>query len=546
MTKLKNVLFSLVKAYKYSLCLYMLLFIIAFIFRINILGESLPKDLLFAGLNAILILLVVIIFARTIFRIPVIILVSLLISADLGLFCFYGGLMNYGILASIMETNLSEAFGMGKLVLPAGIVAFVVLYFLINKSTLEIKKKPAKIKTILFYTAAILFGIFILPGLFSFAEFKSNIAITTRYNKTLSTTAYYSSVIRWKYPLVINDIFIASAYFDEMAKFREDMNRTKTLPEGVLFDQEKGKIDKIIVVLGESSNRENYSLYGYNIKTTSFLDSLSAKSPELVSFYDHIISPASVTRDAVRICLSFSTVLNFQPFIDNKNVVDLANDAGYETAWVSNQNRMSWVENFTYLIAKSSDTCVFRPDISPNDLDLIPVIDNIQKPGVKQFMVVHLAGNHQPYDDKYDREDSKMLGSSGKTIDYDKSIHHTDRVLREIYKLFAKTEENTLIYYFSDHSEKVNEGHAILNKYKIQYHIPLIVMQNNAFINADSLICKYYDKQTGRLNTSSNIFQLSELMGYRVADSLIEKSKIDGRYIIQPDGSYCLYDAIKE
>lgn len=100
------------------------------------------------------------------------------------------------------------------------------------------------------------------------------------------------------------------------------------------------------------------------------------------------------------------------------------------------------------------------------------------------------------------------------------------------------------MYYYPDHGEIINKGHAVLNKYKVQYQIPLVIMQNKPIFSPDSIVRKYYNKSTGRLNTTNNTYIISEMLGYHISDSLINKARIEGEYISQPNRKPIKYEQV--
>jgi heptose-I-phosphate ethanolaminephosphotransferase len=464
-------------------------------------------------------------------------------SFDTGLMYFYKAPMQSGVSASIFETNATEIGSDFADVWFVWLPAFSLYCFLAIKASGEILRKTKKIISIsVLCLLADIAGVFVLP-LFvekkDFQDIEDDII-------TSSFIAYYASKIPAKYPFVTGSLFLTGAYFEETAKIKASRENRKELPEGISFQAGLSKnTAKIIVVVGESALREHHSLYGYPAPTTPFLDSLSNVDKRLLSYYEHVISPASYTREVLRMTFSYATPSNVRPFTEYKNLIRLAKDSGYKTGWISAQNESGWYNSIVSLIARTADTCCFHP---VDDLDLIPCIKLCIQKGRKQFIVVHINGSHWDYADRFDGEDTKALGDTSSF--YDRTIHHTDHVLSEIYRIARSFDENVLLYYYSDHGEVVGEkkyaGHGINYKFKAQYHVPLIIMQNRPFINADSIVNKYYDGLTGRLSTSSNMYILGELMGYQTSDSLIEKSKMDGRYVRQGDGAHILYEDIKD
>ncbi|NDW17455.1 hypothetical protein D0T53_00825 [Dysgonomonas sp. 216] len=529
-----------VKDNKFTIITFLLLFIIAFTLRLSIKEFSLAS-IIFSITNVLILYLFTDTIARTFLRIPLIVFLSSLITVDTTLMLVYNNPLNYGVIASIFETNISETLSMGKFIFPIGITVLILISYLIIKTTAEFKRRKQLKLYLTIPTFLIL--LFIVPPILDY-QGSINSSNLKSYTKTFwkDPLLLYSNIIYVKYPLVINDIFVTISYFDEMKKYKNEILSDKVLPEGISLDKNNtNKPDKIIFVIGESSYSAHYSLYGYSIKTTPSLDSLY-NNTNLLSFYKNIISSASYTRDALRIALSFATPHEEQPFINQKNILNLAKDAGYETSWISNHGKYGLHNTFLGMVASHADYKYYED--TNNDLDLIPLLQQQLKDSNKQqFITVHLRGSHKSYSDKFDKQDTQMLGSEGKTIDYDKSIHHTDRVLKKIVELTNDSCFKSVIYYFSDHGEVINTGHAILNKWKCQYQVPLVLIQNKPFLDTDNIIRKYYDSRN-RINTNATPYILGEIMGYSITDSLVEKTKRDGLYIYQADGSVILFDNI--
>jgi glucan phosphoethanolaminetransferase (alkaline phosphatase superfamily) len=563
MIDLKVKLVSFIKTYKYATGLCVLLFVLSLIFRISYINtyvlvsgsqynDNIFKHLLFAILNAFILFSWLLIFSKTFLRIPVAVVLAFLTTVDIGLMYIYKAPMNNAVAASIFETNLTEA---RDILLHSAFIwlpAFALFCFVSLKASTEIKANLKKYILIpVLCLAANLIALFAVPLLTTLTvDEKKETKLLLENIKTSSFVFYLADKMPAKYPFVIGDIFLTGAYLDELMKFNR-MEEVK-MPQGIaLRPVPLNDISKIILVVGESARRENHSLYGYTEKTTPFLDSLSIDTLRL-SYYKNVISPSNFTRDVLRMTFSYAIPSDVGLFMKYKNLVKTAKDAGYKTCWISAQDKFGSNNSIMNLIANTADTCFFHTGLNVDDLDLPLRVQSSIEQGQKQFMVVHLNGSHWPYH-RFDDEDTAALGSLDEVKDYDKTIHHTDRVLREIYRIAQTIDENVLVYYFSDHGEIISKTngmtynmHGLSYKYKIQYHVPLVIMQNRPFIHADSIVNRYYDQQTGRLNTLSNIYILSELLGYQVSDSLVEQSKIDGRYVRQGDGSCVLYEKIKD
>ncbi len=88
----------------------------------------------------------------------------------------------------------------------------------------------------------------------------------------------------------------------------------------------------IVVVIGESTTKQHMGLYGYYRNTNPLLNSIK---DELLVFNDVIASNVH-TIEALNKALTLKDKINYKPKA-NTSIVQLANQAGFETYWVSNQ-----------------------------------------------------------------------------------------------------------------------------------------------------------------------------------------------------------------
>lgn len=533
---------------KYSILVFLGIFILSLLLRLSSLPEEKIKGVFYALLNTALIYFIVdlILFSKS--RLLAVIPFAIFLTLDISFLYHYGSPLNYGVIASICETDMEEVTSMLKQLLVGGIIVFSASFFLLYKTTGEMLRRQ-RLKP-LFSIAGILVLVLIFPIFLLFQAQKKDVSPVfdkPGVSATIQMSAWYISP---KYPCVVGDVFYIISYFAECQMFKELSKKDKFLPEGVAYDPQIEVPLKFVLIVGESAHREHMSVYGYDIETTPFLDSLKMNSDK-VAIFDSVIAPASITREAIRLTFSYATSKDRMSFWNKKNIIDLANDRGYETYWISNQSRYSFNDIYSGVVESSASNNnsrnLYKKENKREDLDLIPVVENFFHPDKKQFFVLKLSGSHMSYSDRYDEIDTHALGSKGKTIEYDKSIHHTDRMISELFKILEKQKESFVILYYSDHAEKINIGHSMLNKYKDQYKIPLVLISDSLTgLRYSDYVNKYYSDDTKRLNSSNLIYFLGEIMGYSVADSLVEKAKQNTEYIYQVDGSIKRYSEIKD
>lgn len=488
--------------------------------------------------NAFSILLIVGILAKTKYTLPLSIILSFIITLDAYFAFVFSGQITIEIIASIVETNISEATSVLKDTLLVGIPLLVLTTFLLLKSQSELKntKLSRKILSIIF----LIYIVIIIPGY---------VLAKVYILKTESKEIFYNNpllssqmIISDKFTIIYNDIASFIVYRNEIAEMKKFANMPRTLPHGISLDNDNYSPNKIYLVIGESSWSKHYSLYGYQIATTPFLDSLSLSTSDM-NFYD-AISPAPITRESLRISLTFATVADLERSFTEKNILDLANDANYETFWLSGQEHVGIHNSYLGAISNVASYSYYQTSRKKDDLDLTKKLNEIHNPSSRQFIVIHLNGSHASYSDRYDSIDDHDIPESKDkmTRNYDCSIHHTDRVLRNIYKTM-KNDKSSVLIYISDHGELIGLGHGFNKAGHEQFEVPFISI-NNSTTPTDSIIRQYVDTQSNLINISNITPIVAEIMGYRIPDDYKKKQIIEGQYVLHSNGKVYPYSEI--
>lgn len=446
------------------------------------------------------------------------------------------------IIASIFETHMAEAVSMLKGgALLGGLIGLTATTALLYFAEKELKESKLSIKVSLLCLAGylLLFMPYVCYKRIKWMEeeelFKENPVRVVQDKVNLYA------------PVLYGNILTIIAYQDEMSMLREFSDQSnKTLPEGITYNDTIHVPQKIYLVIGESAYRNHWSLYGYPVKTTPFADSLSQVEPKQLSFYNGIAA-APFTRNVLRMALSFASPTDMEPFYTEKTLINLAKDAGYETFWISNQGNSGIQDSYLGYLAAGTDKAIFSKGsyLANDDFTLIPMIKEEHKPASKQFFVIHLVGSHNNYSDRYDLKDVQAIPGENSLLNhYDRSIHHTDRVLHAIYDIMQQ-DSTALFFHFSDHGEIIGKGHGPWKNGIAQFDIPLITISKQAD-NIDTVMQKYTEPEKNVINNSNTIFILAEMMGYNVSQKLVEKAISDGRYVRHADQSYSFYSDVKE
>ena len=203
----------------------------------------------------------------------------------------------------------------------------------------------------------------------------------------------------------------------------------------------------ILLVIGESSSRRHWSLYGYRRHTNPELGRLSS---ELVVFRDAICrTTASLTEIQGMLCTPEATIPIFSLF----------SGAGYETHWFSAQFDQGPSDVKLAALVQSCDEKVFLN--GAYDERLVPLVKRAASSPGKHLIVVNMFGSHIRYDDRYPKPFAVFQGTAEKEhriAAYDNSIRYTDHVLAAMIETLREFHEPTCFLYLSDHSEDVYDS----------------------------------------------------------------------------------------
>ncbi|MGM0932670.1 MAG: sulfatase-like hydrolase/transferase [Bacteroidota bacterium] len=281
-----------------------------------------------------------------------------------------------------------------------------------------------------------------------------------------------------------------------------------------------------VMVIGESTTRHRMGLYGYPRQTTPLLSGLK---DELVVFKD-VISPHTHTMTSLSKIMSLNNYENEERLREG-SIIQLMNQAGFKTFWISNQKPIGWNESLISVMAKAADESYFpnpgaewqQPSL---DEDLLPLFQKVLKnKAPKKFIIVHLLGTHVEYFKRYPESYKLFSGKPPYTIshspkdlqlinEYDNAIAYNDRVLYDFIKALKKKEEKSWLLFFSDHGEDVFQvnnffGHTESKGTYPMYDVPFILWLPESFAEKNKF--KFELKRPYMLDDL--IYSVSDLTG---------------------------------
>ncbi|WP_347926897.1 phosphoethanolamine transferase CptA [Pseudomonas helvetica] len=250
----------------------------------------------------------------------------------------------------------------------------------------------------------------------------------------------------------------------------------------------------LVLVIGESTNRQRMSLYGYPRETTPELDKLK----DQLAVFDNVVTPRPYTIEALQQVLTFADEENPDLYLKTPSLVSMMKQAGYKTFWITNQQTMTKRNTMLTTFSEQADEQVYlnnnrNQNARQYDGDVLePFSKALADSAPRKLIVVHLLGTHMSYQyrypptfDKFNDRQGVPAGISDDQLptynSYDNAVLYNDFVVSSLIKDYAKTDPNGFLLYLSDHGEDVfdSAGHTTLGRNEAKptapmYTIPFI------------------------------------------------------------------------
>lgn len=475
------------------------------------------------------------------------ILFTIVIITDAFCAIIYNSRVTETVLGSILESNKYEAIEMlGTASSFWPLISIIIITFsLIIMSVKEFRNVRISFLKVLGYYIVAMFALGICCTLMFVYTPKTSETATRHFDFTAlsvdikrSPTYIITSVFAPRISIFYSDVCGVLSLFSEKRAQQYYLTTERSMIEGMTFVKEQQSLKRIYLIVGESASSKHMSLYGYNTPTTPFLDKLKGDTTNstCVHYYSAITSQL-LTRDAVTYMLSAENVLTGNDFFYKyKNLIELANNAQYETHWISNQSMFGFFEGRIPLIAsyalykKYNITTLLKEELQKDDLELLPMLDKYYDNDKKQLFIIHLQGSHRDFEHRYDDIDKQAIIGDGLTVAYDRTIHHTDRFLQ---KLSQSMINNSVILYASDHGESPAAPSERLDRSRgnYAYQIPFVLLKKNASMDADKIVESYKAEDIEQINNTNTYYIIAEFMGYKVSEGLRQQLKDESKFI---------------
>lgn len=245
----------------------------------------------------------------------------------------------------------------------------------------------------------------------------------------------------------------------------------------------KPKYHTYVVVIGESVRRDAMGAFGGHWDNTPFASQVKG-----TFFTDYIAASGSTQKS---LGLTLNRVVDDKPQFQD-NFVTLANRAGFQTWWFSNQGQIGEYDTAIASIAKRADEVQFLKDgdfeankNTKDDALLKMTAQVLATPRTQpQLIVLHLMGSHPQACDRTGGKYTVFVQSK-ETSCYLYSITQTDELLGKLYAQLQDAGSSFSMVYFSDHGLAIKErgkevqylAHSDI--YQQNFQVPFMVLSSD-------------------------------------------------------------------
>jgi glucan phosphoethanolaminetransferase (alkaline phosphatase superfamily) len=308
----------------------------------------------------------------------------------------------------------------------------------------------------------------------------------------------------------------------------------------------------IVMVIGESSRYDRWSLNGYDRETNPLL----SKEDNLVVLRD-VITSVSATRLSVPVIISRKPATqSLKDGFSEKSFLTAFKEAGYKTFWLSNQISFGKFDTPVSVFAKEADVVDFLnlggfTDNSNYDEILFgPLKHAVADPAPKKLIVLHTLGSHWNYSHRYPKQFDKWLPSLygiDKPVytdirikdklnnSYDSSILYTDWFLDHVIGTLKEADKPAAMLYVADHGQTLYDNACRLafhgHNTQYEFHVPAFAWYSDAYAE------RFPDKVTqlrrhrkAKLATENMFHTLLDLGDVRYPDERLDWSFVNAAF----------------
>ena len=421
-------------------------------------GAHMVQRLLFFVLTILVVKRISSLPLRLLVAAPFVLLTAADMSISLYSWCTFGTTFNDGFAISVLQSDPDEVVKMLGMYIPyLCAFAFLSLLFLAVIIKYDVSLPTKKV-------TGILLLIVISGSLFSACQFA--------YKDAKNKKAFSPYILASRFATYTP--FFNLNYFALAAKEHQRLlSIANTVPYFQLSVRDTG-IDTYVLIVGESVRVDNMSLYGYTRSTTPQVEAQRKQ----IKLFNQAISGAPYTALSVPLSLTADSVLSHDIHNYPDNIINMANQAGFQTFWLSSQSAFRQNGTAVTSIAMRAMETVY---VRGFDVLLLPHLSQAlqQNTQQKKLIVLHLNGSHEPACSAYPQSSAVFQPQDDQDACYDNSIHYTDSLLGQVFELLK--DRRASVMYFADHglerdpTKKNVYFHGGREASQQAYHVPMFI-----------------------------------------------------------------------
>ncbi|HEC4105326.1 TPA: phosphoethanolamine transferase [Escherichia coli] len=421
-------------------------------------GAHMVQRLLFFVLTILVVKRISSLPLRLLVAAPFVLLTAADMSISLYSWCTFGTTFNDGFAISVLQSDPDEVAKMLGMYSPyLCAFAFLSLLFLAVIIKYDVSLPTKKV-------TGILLLIVISGSLFSACQFA--------YKDAKNKNAFSPYILASRFATYTP--FFNLNYFALAAKEHQRLlSIANTVPYFQLSVRDTG-IDTYVLIVGESVRVDNMSLYGYTRSTTPQVEAQRKQ----IKLFNQAISGAPYTALSVPLSLTADSVLSHDIHNYPDNIINMANQAGFQTFWLSSQSAFRQNGTAVTSIAMRAMETVY---VRGFDELLLPHLSQAlqQNTQQKKLIVLHLNGSHEPACSAYPQSSAVFQPQDDQDACYDNSIHYTDSLLGQVFELLK--DRRASVMYFADHglerdpTKKNVYFHGGREASQQAYHVPMFI-----------------------------------------------------------------------
>jgi glucan phosphoethanolaminetransferase (alkaline phosphatase superfamily) len=341
-------------------------------------------------------------------------------------------------------------------------------------------------------------------------------------------------------------------FYKERKYLAELAHKSKLFSFGAKQVEASNMPQVVVMVIGESSRYDRWSINGYKRETNPLL----SKEPNLVSL-SNVVTAVSATRLSVPVLVSRKpATMSLQAGFSEKSFLTAFKEAGFKTWWISNQMSFGQFDTPISVFAQEADVTQFlnlggfTNNSSYDAILLDPLKIAIADPAKKKLIVLHTLGNHWNYSHRYPKEFDKwqpsLYGIDNPAYtdtamkpqlnnSYDNSILYTDWFLDQVISTLKDSKELTSMMYVSDHGQTLYDGSCNLafhgHNTQFEFHVPALVWYSDLYrVVHPQKINQLLRNKRAKLSTENVFHSLLDMADIHYSSEQLEWSFLNKKF----------------